>query len=615
MTKKIQSHSSEVGYLAAAFMAPRTFQKSMMERDATDQGMVTGLTMILSYTVATLLQDGVEAVTYQATKNSNINPKSSGLLSSAIAIGGGLLLQNAFSQKTDESTSRGLIRTAGYWLTITGAAGALLQGLGVVLENDNTTSDEEYDISNYVILPIGVLIALIFDFAKYKKYPLKDSYITTSPARVAIVGGLTVGVLSGLAFGERSIANKIQKYIDTNAKNLSRGWLPIGHVLTLGTIVGGALFGLSKLYKKIEYDQSSLEAGFDKQPKVSYVSGEQNSKVKWNDLSVQGRRHIVARMPARKINEDLGISTAKEPIRLYIGLDCANDHDERVRLAIEELERTDAFNRQYLMLIAPTGTGYVNYVMSDTLEYLSKGDCAQLTVQYSKRPSPLSLDRVDEGFIQFRMLINAITKKLKEKPTNSRPKILIFGESLGAWVSQDAFLHSGTDGLIANGIDYAIWIGTPELSKWQTYANHKDKLNFDHTLISQFDDLNEYNRLSQNIKDQLRYVMITHYNDPVAHFSASLLIRSPKWLERGKSRPTTLPDSAHYRTPTTFVQTAIDMKNALKPKPGVFTSHGHDYRADLLGFMNEVFKFNKSPKEIKQIDKLLVYNDKVRGNM
>jgi hypothetical protein len=57
------------------------------------------------------------------------------------------------------------------------------------------------------------------------------------------------------------------------------------------------------------------------------------------------------------------------------------------------------------------------------------------------------------------------------------------------------------------------------------------------------------------------------------------------------------------------------MKNALKPKPGVFTSIGHDYRADLLGFINEVYDFHYTDVELQKIDQLLTRNDKNRGNM
>ena len=39
--------------------------------------------------------------------------------------------------------------------------------------------------------------------------------------------------------------------------------------------------------------------------------------------------------------------------------------------------------------------------------------------------------------------------------------MVVFGESLGAHTSQDAFLHWGTLGPQALGIDRALWIGTP----------------------------------------------------------------------------------------------------------------------------------------------------------
>ena len=45
--------------------------------------------------------------------------------------------------------------------------------------------------------------------------------------------------------------------------------------------------------------------------------------------------------------------------------------------------------------------------------------------------------------------------------------MVLFGESLGAWTSQDAFAHRGTQGLLNAGVDRAIWIGTPYMSKWK----------------------------------------------------------------------------------------------------------------------------------------------------
>jgi uncharacterized membrane protein len=77
---------------------------------------------------------------------------------------------------------------------------------------------------------------------------------------------------------------------------------------------------------------------------------------------------------------------------------------------------------------------------------------------------------VAEGRLQYRMLTDAIHNQLAERSAAQRPRVVIFGESLGARASQDAFEHRGTQGLLDAGIDRAIWIGTPYTSKWEQEA-------------------------------------------------------------------------------------------------------------------------------------------------
>jgi uncharacterized membrane protein len=596
---------------------PGTLQKSMIERDATDQGIATGLSMALAFSIAVLMQDGIEAVANQfIDEDTDTNENVNGLIASTAAIGTGLLIQKLLYQKDKEPINRSIGRTLGYWLSVTGAAGITLRSLGEVIGSTEDRSARKVMQESAIIFPLGVLLALLFDFIKYKRVvSLKDSVFASSPAKTAVAGiGLILG-LTVLSRTEKILAKNVQKVVDTNAKPLSKSWLPIGHLASSAVLIGGLTYGMSRLYKKIESGQDAVESNFSAVPDSPFVSGSIESYVSWSTLSLQGRRFIGTRIPKDTLNQELGIKRALDPIRLYVGVDSASTEEDRVALALAEIDRTKALERDIVVLIAPTGTGYINYVMSDTVEYLAKGNSALIAMQYSKRPSPLSLDRVDEGFIQFRILVNAISKRLREMPANKRPTVALFGESLGAWVSQDAFLHSGTDGLIANGIDRALWIGTPELSKWQEHVSGGDKLNVDQELVGTFDNIDEYRGLPADVRKKIRYVMCTHYNDPVSHFSASLLFRAPQWLRSYDNRPATLPQNTRYRTPTTFVHRIIDMKNALKPKPGVFTSIGHDYRADLLGFINEVYNFHYTQSELQEINELLTRNDKNRGNM
>jgi uncharacterized membrane protein len=217
--------------------------------------------------------------------------------------------------------------------------------------------------------------------------------------------------------------------------------------------------------------------------------------VAWETLSRQGRRNVATVLSSEAIEAVMGEPAAAEPIRVFVGLESAPTEAERVALAVEELRRSGAFDRELLLVISPTGTGYVNYVAVETAEYLTRGNMASVTMQYSLRPSPLSLDRVAEGRTHYRMLIDAIHNALGERPADRRPRVVLFGESLGAWTSQDAFVHRGTQGLLNAGVDRAIWIGTPYMSRWKQEVLHDDRPDVDRSLVGRFNDFGELEAL------------------------------------------------------------------------------------------------------------------------
>ena len=85
---------------------------------------------------------------------------------------------------------------------------------------------------------------------------------------------------------------------------------------------------------------------------------------------------------------------ARQPIRVYASLESAASSQERAELLLAEIDRTRALERSVFALFSPTGSGYVNYVATETLEYLTRGDCASAAIQYSVLPSALSLGKV-----------------------------------------------------------------------------------------------------------------------------------------------------------------------------------------------------------------------------
>jgi uncharacterized membrane protein len=104
------------------------------------------------------------------------------------------------------------------------------------------------------------------------------------------------------------------------------------------------------------------------------VSGGPGSRVPWAGIGREGRRHALASVrpqplahrpdgvPDLSIETVMGTPARSAPVQVYVGLDSAPGPRERVDLAMAELERTGAFDRSLLVLVSPTGTGYVNYV-------------------------------------------------------------------------------------------------------------------------------------------------------------------------------------------------------------------------------------------------------------
>jgi uncharacterized membrane protein len=284
-----------------------------------------------------------------------------------------------------------------------------------------------------------------------------------------------------------------------------------------------------------------------------------------------------------------------------------------VDLALRELERTGAFGRSLLMVISPTGTGFTNFVAVEAAEYLTRGDMASVTLQYGKRPSVLSLDLVPEARDQHRLLLEKLHERLEALPPGKRPRLALFGESLGSWASEEAFTGRGTDGLIELGVDRALWIGTPYGCKWKDQVLGPPRPDVDKSVVGVFNDFGQVEAMDPEARAKLRYVMITHYNDGVALFGLPLLVQKPAWLGEPESRPPTIPGEIRYNTPTTFVQTLIDTKNAGFEIPGQFQANAHDYRGDLAQFIREVYALEATGEQMARIERALIGYEKARA--
>jgi uncharacterized membrane protein len=599
IAKVMSRRAGATGAAVAASAVPYTFQRTLMTRSNLDQALVTGLSYSIGQALVTALQEGIQSGATLASRTTR-GPNGASLIRwsrwtialDVAAIAGGVAVQQLFRQRAGERLTRGTARTAGQLVAVTGSAGAVMGAI-----QEATRFEGGWKPATALATATGAVAAQREWHRRRQEVVLDEQGIEPSE----IVGAKALAMGSGVSVGAMLIG-ALEGAVASRAASLAARvlpggesvWRPLGHLASLAIMLGVGRAAAQRVFRMIEGQQYAVEPAIDVPPLYPEVSGGPESLVDFRTLAKMGRRFVwTARIP-EIIERVTGEPAEAMPIRVYVGLKSAATEEERVALAIAELERTGAFDRSWLMITTPTGTGYGNYAAAGALEFLSKGDCANVVMQYGARPSPISLDRVAEGRKQVRMLVDAIREKLAERSADKRPKVVMFGESLGAWSSQDAFIDMGTQGLVDAGIDYAIWIGTPMESKWKEQVLRDERPDVDPSLLAVFNDIGEWEALPPAEADAIRYVMITHYNDGVGVFGPGLAVQAPEWLGDPDTRPPTVPKSQRWVPVTAFVQALIDNKNAARVVPGVFQADGHDYRADLVPFFNAVLGFGVS---------------------
>lgn len=120
------------------------------------------------------------------------------------------------------------------------------------------------------------------------------------------------------------------------------------------------------------------------------MTGSAASLIGWSAIGKPGRDFITSGPDADAISAFTG-RPALDPIRVYVGLANEDTPRERAELALAELQRLGAFEREVLIVASPTGTGWLDPGSHDPVEYMHGGDIATVAAQYSYLQSPLAL--------------------------------------------------------------------------------------------------------------------------------------------------------------------------------------------------------------------------------
>jgi uncharacterized membrane protein len=586
--------SSPGGPLEGLAMAS-SFEPSLMPRTSMQQGIMMGLAGLTARSLVAIAEHGTRRVT----------PNSAGL-SAKLAIRGAIGAAGAglamIAKQPGESLWRSGVRSGGQMLSAAAISGALYDA-GDSIAGDRRSGGMLRPVLASVAIT-GGMVALAGKNLKERKQVIKRWPVEQKnelPMALGI-GWATYVAGSGLGKGYIASRNGLVSYLGPGPTKRVLGGLANAAIWAGGATT---LYNLGIGY--IGRSNEKVEPAYAMPPLSPLVSGSEESTSPFVDLGLQGRRFVTDVVSPELLEEVLEEPAGKTPIRVFIGYNSEPMYSMgRTEMAMAELERTGAFDRANLLLVSPTGTGWVDQTMIESAEFLAKGDIATCLIQYGRFPSFLSVQKVALGRHQFRALLWSVRQRLAERPPEDRPKIFVFGESLGAWASSDILMFAGIDGFDHYGIDKALWVGLPGLAKWSRNGMARGRSNLvPDGSVGVFDNPDEIEALTAEQQDKLRATILSHDNDPIAVLSTDLMVRKPDWLDGTPGRG--VPDDMVYTPMTTFLQIAIDAMNAMVTVPGHFGSFGHDYRQDMARMVRAAYGFRDITEvQIESIERQLV---------
>src|SRR5262252_6499568 len=297
---------------------------------------------------------------------------------------------------------------------------------------------------------------------------------TAHPFEVTLIALAAFAILLALArlfrLTLRFLAGRVSRFLPRRVSNVLG---TIAAVALFWSVISGVLFRVALRVADAsfqEYDE--LIEPETEPPTDALKTGSSASLLAWNELGRAGREFISSG-PTREDISAISGRGALAPVRVYVGLRSADTPEVRAKLALAELKRVGGFERSVLIVVTPTGTGWVDPAAIDSVEYLHDGAVASVALQYSYLASWLYL-LVDPGYgaDAARALFKEIYGYWITLPKNSRPKLYLQGISLGAMHSEQS-----TDliEIMGDPFDGALWSGPPYSSKlWRWLTDHRN---------------------------------------------------------------------------------------------------------------------------------------------
>ncbi|MGD9958259.1 alpha/beta hydrolase [Nocardioides sp.] len=392
----------------------------------------------------------------------------------------------------------------------------------------------------------------------------------------AVVFVLLVAIGRTFRAAYRRLASRLQRRMgDRAARALGLVVLVLGTALIFSGVLWDAAIRLAD--QTYALNDLTTPSEID-QPTSELRSGGPGSLLDWDTMGREGRIFAASGPDAASITDFSG-QPAQEPIRTYAGLASAATTEARAELAVDDLERAGGFERTNLLVVTTTGTGWVEPSSVASFEYLTGGDSATVSMQYSHLPSWLSF-LVDQSRARDagRQLFDAVYERWSALPAGDRPRLYVFGESLGSFGGETAF--SGESDL-RNRIDGALFVGPPNFNPmYREFVDQRDAGSPEvEPIFRDGRTIRFTNRPRDSIPPDTpwpgtRVLYMQHPSDPVTWWSPDLILHRPDWLEEPRGRDI-LPEM-RWAPFVTFWQVTADLPLSFTMPP----EHGHTFTGE-----------------------------------
>jgi uncharacterized membrane protein len=403
---------------------------------------------------------------------------------------------------------------------------------------------------------------------------------TVHPFEVALIALAVFAMLMALArlfqLTLRFVAIRVNRLLPRRVSNV------IGVIATVAlfwAVISGVLFRVALRVADASFQEYDKLIGPESEPPTDPLkTGSGASRLRWGELGRAGREFISSG-PTREAISAISGRGALEPIRVYVGLRSADAPEARAKLALDELKRVGGFGRSVLIVVTPTGTGWVDPAAIDSVEYLHDGAVASVALQYSYLASWLSL-LVEPGYgaDAARALFQEIYGYWITLPKDSRPRLYLHGLSLGAMNSEQS---TGLIEVLGDPFSGALWSGPPYSSRlWRFLTDGRNRGS--PAWLPRFRDgsfvrfMNQHGEAADPDSPNatwgpMRVVYLQYASDPVTFFDYRSFYRELDWMLPPRG-PDVSPQLRWYPV-VTFLQLTLDMLMATTAPMG----YGHVY--------------------------------------